>query len=114
VSVDEDYEYEAHFDKQRALDLAAKLRQILFKMDIANEVWQVTPTFFTYRIAPKREDISDIVELLYRNDEVLAVSQGIEPNTKVRLITAQLKPHWFVKDERDAKVRKRHPEDREI
>lgn len=112
----EDYEYETCFDKQKALNLAAKIRQSLFKMDVPNEVWQVAPTFFTYRIAPKKDDISDIVEVLYRIEEVLAVSQGIEPNTKVRIITVQLKPRWYVDDEKDennAKARRRHPEDRE-
>lgn len=108
----EDYEYESCFDKQKALDLAAKIRQALFKMEVLNEVWQVAPTYFTYRIAPKKDDISDVVEVLYRLEEVLAVSQGIEPNTKVRVITVQLKPHWFVQEETDAKAKKRHPEDR--
>lgn len=107
----EDYEYETHFDKQRILDLAAKIRQALFKMNIPNEVWHVQPTLLTYRIAPPKDDISDVVEVLYRAEEVLTVMQGIEPNTKVRTISVQLKPHWFVQDEQDAPHRKRHPED---
>ena len=107
----DEYEYEAHFDKQKALDLAAKIRQALFKMGVPNEVWQVQPWLFTYRIQPSKDDISDVVEVLYRLDEVMMVVQGIEPNTKVRTISVQLKPHWFVQEGQDAPSRKRHPED---
>lgn len=107
----EDYEYDVHFSKQQILDLAAKIRQGLFKMNVPNEVWHVQPTLLTFRIAPPKDDISDVVEVLYRQEEVMTVMQGIEPSTKVRTISVQLKPHWFVKEDQDAPNRKRHPED---
>lgn len=107
----EEYEYNTYFEKQKILDLAAKIRQALFKMNITNEVWHVQPNLLTYRIAPPKDDISEVVEILYRTREVQSVVQGIEPNTKIRLISVQLKPHWYVPEEEDAgKNRRHHPE----
>lgn len=111
-----EYEYQVHFDKSKAVKLADKIMAGFRKAGIPNELWKIQPWMIAFHVEPQKPDLTEAIAGLYSLPEIMTVEQSIEPNTRVRIITVQLEPRWFVNEKSEGAdadkkpARKRHPE----
>lgn len=112
-----EYEYQTHFDKKKAVELADKILAGLRTAGIVAELWRIQPWLLAFHVEPQRPNLTEIVAGLYGMPEVLSCDQSVEPNTRVRILTVQLEPRWFMVEQgrdnaaQNASRRRRHPED---
>jgi hypothetical protein len=104
------FEFEAEFDKEKAVSLANDIGTWLNKQGVGAVLWSMQPWQVIYKIATARDDISDIVLNLYLRKEVMYVELGVEPNTRILLVKIALSERWFMEEKKGGKARKQHPE----
>lgn len=107
-----EYEFEEHFDKAKMIALAEALKKALETEGLTANLWAMEPWRVTFDVRTARSSMEGAIHAIYKLPEVMMVSMGVEPNTKLVLMHIALSARWFIEEERkNGKASQRkHPE----
>lgn len=107
-----EYEFDVHFDKAKMIALSESLKNVLEKDGVTANLWAMEPWQVTFDVRTSRSSMETAIHAVYKLPEVMMVSMGIEPGTKLVLMRIALSPRWFIEEEKKngAEGKRRHPE----
>jgi hypothetical protein len=105
-----EFEYSAHFDKDKMASLAESIRKDLVDEGVTANLWSMEPWKLSFDVRTARSDYSTLLCKIYKRPEVMTVSMGVEPGTRLIMMHVALSERWFVDEKRNGQASKRHPE----
>jgi hypothetical protein len=106
-----EYEFLEHFDKAKMVALATSLKKALEAEGLTANLWAMEPWKVTFDVRTSRTNMEGAIHNIYKIAEVMTVTMGVEPNTRLVLMHIALSPRWFIQEEKkNGKASKRHPE----